>query len=245
MITTRRGFFRHLGISAIAAVPLVEVLKSHAASVPQSQDVIEPIVPPPHPKPAVVEPHHAPVVHKPHVRKEPYSHTGAHNLRAVHTLNTPGPRQTFALTIWGEARGYGELGMRSVGHVILNRVKAGQKALGDSVIGVCRKRKQFSCWNSGDPNRARMKELAHLDSENPDWQAWVTADKLAAKMLAGLDQDNTCGSTYYCASYMQPYWHDDMIVTGVMFGHTFYKPKPKVHHHRHHHHHKKHHRKHH
>jgi N-acetylmuramoyl-L-alanine amidase len=151
----------------------------------------------------------------------------ARSLRAQATLDTPGNRRDLALTMWGEARGYGTLGMRAIGHVIMNRVKEDRSMFGRGIKGVCHKRKQFSCWNEGDPNRERMEKLPHLGENNPDWIAFLKADKLAGQILAGIDKDNTAGATFYHAEYMIPYWRDDMIPVGVMFGHIFYKPKSR------------------
>lgn len=164
--------------------------------------------------------------------RQPHKH--AEHLRAVHVLDTPGNRRTLALTMWGEARGFGEQGMRSVGHVILNRVKLGKDRFGHTVQEVCLKRKQFSCWNKSDPNKKAMTCLGDLDHDHPDWQAWVIAVKLAGKLLMGIDPDNTGGATFYVAEGLTPYWHNDMIVVGVMYGHCFYKEKRHKPHHHHH-----------
>jgi hypothetical protein len=61
----------------------------------------------------------------------------------------------MARTVFGEARGEPYQGRLAVAHVILNRVRAGGW-FGASVSEVCLKRWQFSCWNPGDPNRARL-----------------------------------------------------------------------------------------
>lgn len=152
----------------------------------------------------------------------------ARSLRAQATLDTPGNRRDLALTMWGEARGYGTLGMRCIGHVIMNRVQADLKMFGgDTIHGVCHKYKQFSCWNTWDNNFKEMQKLPDMKETNPDWIAFLKADKLAGQILAGVDKDNTAGATFYCASYMIPYWAGDMEIVGVMFGHTFYKPKKR------------------
>jgi spore germination cell wall hydrolase CwlJ-like protein len=163
----------------------------------------------------------------------------ARSLRAQATLDTPGNRRDLALTMWGEARGYGTLGMRCIGHVIMNRVRADMKMFGgDTIHGVChsggKKYHQFSCWNEWDDNFKTMAKLPDMKETNPDWVAFLKADKLAGQILAGIDKDNTAGATYYCASYMIPWWAADMKIVGVMFGHTFYKPNPPHKHSSHH-----------
>lgn len=161
-----------------------------------------------------------------HHRRHP--HARAEHMRAYGTLDTPGNRRAMALTMWGEARGYGILGMRCIGHVIMNRVKLEQKRFGKGIHGVCYKRKQFSCHNPGDPNHQAMLKLPLMNPSNPDWLAFVEADKLAGKIIAGLDPDNTVGATFYFAEWCKPYWIDDMTIVGVMFGHIFCKEKKRV-----------------
>lgn len=59
---------------------------------------------------------------------------------------------TVARTLWGEARGEGEEGMRAVGTVIWNRTAFGRKgrSVGEAELaGVCTAPRQFSCWNGG------------------------------------------------------------------------------------------------
>lgn len=66
--------------------------------------------------------------------------------------------KTMALTIWGEARGASFQGRIAVAHVILNRVRKGGW-WGSTIEEVCTKPWQFSCWNKGDPNRAKMEAV--------------------------------------------------------------------------------------
>lgn len=242
MTTTRREMLHQLGIGALAFSPAVMPNMGFSKAMGQTPKrsphttpkTVAPRVPV---KPTMIHPphHHKSVtkhLHKHHKYAHHYRHPHhkAKSLRAISTLNTPGNRHDLALTMWGEARGYGELGMRCIGHVIMNRVAAEHKAFGHGVHGVCRKHKQFSCWNSGDPNRERMFKLPTMDDTNPDWIAFMKADELAGRILAGVDKDNTGGATYYVAEGWHMYWRDDMIPVGVMFGHEFFKPKPHLHH---------------
>ena len=244
MLHTRRDALRHFTVGALAAAP-VFLTDSLSANIVRMPIPPRPSMLPPrvmstsslHPKavPQKTVTEHLHKHHKyAHHRRHP--HHRAKSLRAVHTLNTPGNRRDLALTIWGEARGYGELGMTAVGCVIMNRVKVDHHATGHGIHGVCYKRKQFSCHNLGDPNRARMLKLPTMDDINPDWVAWVLADQIAAKLLVGAIKDMTAGATFYAAEGLVPYWRNDMKVVGVMFGHIFYKPKPHVRRKRHKHH---------
>ena len=84
----------------------------------------------------------------------------------------------FAKTIWAEARGEPLEGQIAVANVILNRARQGGW-WGDDIAEVCCKPKQFSCWNGGDPNRARMDGLELQD------RAFARAVSVAAGAWAG------------------------------------------------------------
>ena len=103
---------------------------------------------------------------------------------------------TLARTIWGEARGEGALGMQAVAAVVMNRVRSGR--FGPDATIVCRARRQFSCWNDGDPNREKLLSAGDTD---PRFRA---ALRIARRALAGLGDDPTQGSTHYDARYVNP-----------------------------------------
>lgn len=236
---SRRESFKFLALPGLLAVPVV--MPSKAQNLPALKVKDDEKEKAESDLPFLIlyedEPDIKPFVKETHVSRhdhQQHPHKRAEHLRAVRVLDTPGNRRTLALTMWGEARGYGEQGMRSVGHVVLNRVKTGKDRFGHTVQQVCLKRKQFSCWNKSDPNKKAMSCLGDLDHDHPDWQAWIIAVKLAGKLLMGIDPDNTGGATFYVAEGLTPYWHNDMIVVGVMYGHCFYKEKrhkPHRHHH--------------
>lgn len=68
---------------------------------------------------------------------------------------TPHDIDTFARTIYGEARGEDDEGRRLVAHVIMNRYRTAYRNK-RSIAAVCQDPWQFSCWNANDPNRARL-----------------------------------------------------------------------------------------
>jgi spore germination cell wall hydrolase CwlJ-like protein len=112
---------------------------------------------------------------------------------------------TLARTLWGEARGEGEAGMIAVAAVVLNRLRisaehGGRYWWGCTIEGVCRARSQFSCWNPGDPNRAK---LLAVDDGDP---AFRMAKAVASDAIAGRLSDPTFGATTYkVASLPWPY----------------------------------------
>jgi N-acetylmuramoyl-L-alanine amidase len=87
---------------------------------------------------------------------------------------------------------------------------------GDEVAKVCRKPKQFSCWNQGDPNRAKMDGLELED------RAFARALSVAAGTWAGDMADTTKGATHYHTAVIAPSWaagHEPSVRIG---NHVFY-----------------------
>lgn len=108
----------------------------------------------------------------------------------------------IAMTLWGEARGEGEQGMRAVACVIGNRTRRKwQGKIGYAAI--CRARWQFSCWNENDPNRNRLEAVRRA----PD-SAFRLAATIASELVRGQLDDFTFGATHYFAASMRqrPKW---------------------------------------
>jgi len=105
-------------------------------------------------------------------------------------------QDTLARTLWGEARGEGEAGMIAVAAVIRNRIDVsaahgGRHWWGFDWLTVCRAKAQFSCWNPGDPNRAKLLAVDDGDA------AFRLAEQVAADAIAGRITDPTFGATSY------------------------------------------------
>jgi spore germination cell wall hydrolase CwlJ-like protein len=122
---------------------------------------------------------------------------------------------TFAKTIWAEARGEPLEGQIAVANVILNRARQGGW-WGDDVVKVCRKPKQFSCWNKGDPNRAKMNNLELQD------RAFARAVSVAAGACAGDMADTTGGATHYHTAAIEPSWAAGHEPSARIGNHVFY-----------------------
>ena len=118
-------------------------------------------------------------------------------------------------TIWGEARGEGEEGMLAVGHVILNRVARGGW-WGNSVTEVCKKPYQFSCWNTGDPNRLEMMSLNVEDVSMRECH-WA-----ALTVILGKHRDNTEGSCHYHTHGVSPDWSKGLSPVRSIGDHLFF-----------------------
>jgi N-acetylmuramoyl-L-alanine amidase len=119
----------------------------------------------------------------------------------------------MALTMWREARGEGRDGMRAVGHVIRNRVDAGQGDW-DHVIT---KRWQFSSLTAtGDPEL-----ILWPDSPDPDFE---TAMNVAEDIFTNMDPDITAGSTHYFNPHVVlPSWAAKMTLMATIGNHVFYR----------------------
>lgn len=132
----------------------------------------------------------------------------------------------LALTIWGEARGEGETGMRAVGHVIKNRMKSDR--FGDEVKDVVWKRKAFSCWNPNDPNREKMRNIAQLPKDSAEYKKWKMAQKIAAEILANKSKDPTRGALFYHTKNIKPNWADPKKAIAAVANHVFYRTDLKL-----------------
>ncbi len=157
----------------------------------------------------------------------------------------------LAQTMWGEARSHGTEGMLAVGHVIKNRASAGKGlTFGNGIRGVALKRKQFSCWNPGDPNRDRMTDMKQYDlamqtrtpppeAEEPtfeewlakfqnsnDWkeyQMWRQSFDLARKIVYNQVSDTTNGAYFYHTTGVNPKWAQGATPVGRLANHIFYQ----------------------
>lgn len=120
----------------------------------------------------------------------------------------------LALTVYGEARGETLEGKVAVAWVVRNR--ATDPRWSDKVAEVCRQRKQFSCWNKGDPNTWPMLRADLTDRVYQDCYA------VAAAVLAGVMRDRTLGSTHYHALSVKPSWTAGRTGVCTIGHHVFY-----------------------
>ena len=134
------------------------------------------------------------------------------------TTNNDEQVDTLARTAWGEARGEGREGMQAVCNVVMNRVKKGGW-YGATPKEVCLKKSQFSCWNTSDPNYAKLKAVNESDAQ------FALAKQLAASAVAGYLPDITNGATNYLALASlkkTPSWAGKMQQVASIGNHTFY-----------------------
>lgn len=132
-------------------------------------------------------------------------------------MNPVDDRTALALTIMGEARGEGKEGMEDVGHTIINRV-AHPSWRGNTILDVCLKPYQYSCWNKGDPNRFFMLGI------NEDDPLYVKALSIADSLIAGALPDTTDGATYYYRiGSATPLWAAGKQACYISGNHEFFK----------------------
>jgi len=121
-----------------------------------------------------------------------------------------------ARTVYGEARGESHQGKQAVAHVIVNRSRSYPPDRGKPLSAVCRRPRQFSCWNEGDPNRARV-EKATLSEPNLGLCLIAVVEALSAP------DDPTGGATHYHASTIDtPVWAKGQEPCYRCGGHVFY-----------------------
>lgn len=122
-------------------------------------------------------------------------------------------------TLWQEARGEGESGIRAVASVISNRAKANNRTLEDT----CLRKSQFSCWNG----RARPS----MFSSRP-WVAkngltaleksrWNLCRSIAYEMATGAFKPTIASTHYYAHNKVKPSWAAKLRKRQVIGNHTF------------------------
>tara|TARA_R100000808_G_C2148129_1_gene156230 strand:+ start:2191 stop:2688 length:498 start_codon:yes stop_codon:yes gene_type:complete len=136
---------------------------------------------------------------------------GAYSLSADEALSEE--ERIVALTILGESRGEGEIGMFAVACVIQERARARKL----SPAKVCLQRKQFSIWNGVK----RESELHYL------WKSksMPYARKIARSVCDPKQTlvDVTGGANHYCNIKINPYWAKGRKPTRVIGNHKFFK----------------------
>jgi N-acetylmuramoyl-L-alanine amidase len=117
------------------------------------------------------------------------------------------------LCMWREARGEGHDGLRAVCHVIANRSLKHGKSWAEVVF----QWKQFSSMTTpGDPQLTKV-PLA------PD-PVFEDCYAIADQVYYGKDDDLTKGATHYFAdSIPMPEWAKNMIPTGKIGKHNFFR----------------------
>ena len=122
-------------------------------------------------------------------------------------------QEVVALTLLGEARGEGRMGMYLVGCVIQQRSEAwnGGKS---SPRDVCLKRLQFSCWNGKGVKR----EL--LQTQEGEYALWL-ANHIVKR--TPLQREVVGFADHYHTHFVSPKWSRGKVPTRVFGGHRFFR----------------------
>lgn len=132
---------------------------------------------------------------------------------------------TFARTLWGEARGEVFEGILAVGWVIMNRYNRpgwwsrnkGDGIPDDTIAATCRDPMQFSCWNENDPNREKLINVTLDDS------AFQKCYYIALRLSLEYEKnDPTHGSCHYHTANVMPKWAQGKIPVYTIGDHRFY-----------------------
>jgi N-acetylmuramoyl-L-alanine amidase len=127
----------------------------------------------------------------------------------------------FARTLYGEGRGEyaksGPAALIAIANVIMNRFQKGGK-YGQTLMDVCLKPRQFSCWNQNDPNRTLIQEQG-LEKD----LLFQFCQKVAQNVAKGLWPDLTRESDHYHALSCKPYWAKAEKIKLRLGHHVFYK----------------------
>ena len=122
-------------------------------------------------------------------------------------------------TLWQEARGEGEWGIRAVASVISNRAKSANRTLEDT----CLRKSQFSCWN----NRARPSMfasrpwIAKSGLTTLEKSRWNLCRTIAYEMATGAFKPTITSTHYYAHNKVKPSWAAKLRKRQVIGNHTF------------------------
>ena len=129
----------------------------------------------------------------------------------------------LAMNLYHEARGEPLAGQLTVGYSTMNRVA--DKRYPDTVCGVVHQAK-YHGWDLVNPIRNRCPYSWYCDgkSDTPqDGTAMLEATILAQNIIAGRVTDISEGATHYHATYVSPYWANEMTVVLTVGDHLFYR----------------------
>jgi len=130
------------------------------------------------------------------------------------------PIVVLTAALWGEIRSGKLEEIAAVGCAIRNRRNSGR--WGDTWKDVLLFPKQFSCFNPGNVNEAKMRDPNH--SEGPLGRlAWRRCQAIAQVIMDDVLPDNTGGATHYLTpeAAERVHWDDRMMVTRIIGGHIF------------------------
>jgi spore germination cell wall hydrolase CwlJ-like protein len=139
----------------------------------------------------------------------------ARKLKAAKKEISTADRQIMdiAWTLYNEARGEGEEGMRDVASVLHKRFGTGKSV--EDFYKILNKA-QFNGFGEGSPDDFRVSAMAPADNE-----ARAVAQQIAVEMATGKFQPTVDASHYYNADKASPGWGPKLIGAQKRGNHTF------------------------
>jgi N-acetylmuramoyl-L-alanine amidase len=133
-----------------------------------------------------------------------------------------GDADLLSRLVWAEARSESFEGQCAVVWVVLNRLAREPGRFPSTIAGIIKAPYAFSCFNSNDPQCAKVKAI---DERAP---AFVEAMHAVTAVLTGRVKDNTMGSDHYYVSSMKnpPAWRKAMTLKAVIGAHSFFSEIP-------------------
>lgn len=127
-------------------------------------------------------------------------------------------KQIVAACLVLEAADQGELGMRGVASVILNRAN-GQHA---RLMRVVKRPYAFTSLNAATNGRTGARGYAdHVQKASRD-RLWKSALKIVDDLYSRGWQDITYGANHYARKDIKPAWTRSMDITTIIGSHAFY-----------------------
>lgn len=121
--------------------------------------------------------------------------------RATHDEVREFDVKVVAETLWLEARGEGDKGIRAVASVIRNR----SVERGKTPREVCLERGQFSCWSEGcvlPSDGVRKSRMMRISTRH----SWMLCVNLAVKLVDGTFKPTVTATHYYNPAKCRPSW---------------------------------------
>lgn len=129
--------------------------------------------------------------------------------------------QILAVCLYGEARGEPREGKIAVASVIKERVHRGGW-YGEGYHGVILKPKQFSCFNTGDPNFPKLFDIAGDFSTHVQKNSSLAeCHEIARGIIGGEIKPSVC-ATHYKTLSCKAAWADKMHKIATCGAHEFY-----------------------
>lgn len=143
---------------------------------------------------------------KPEAKDKPQSGKSAPPVRCV-TRADPRTVAVVSQTLWREARGEGNRGIKAVASVIVNRARE----RGTDAATECLRRKQFSCWNRRRPKLGETHEGA----------AWNDCVAVANRVASDSFKPTISATHYYAHGKCRPKWAAELKGKQRIGNHTF------------------------